>query len=88
MFVLPANTQGGSPVRELRSPGSVRGVLGNWYSYRDIDGQFMFVNSLIQVDESMLDPLTEPDKLLVKILELVQVEQTAGTDIWKGWLRE
>jgi hypothetical protein len=28
-------TQGGSPVRESRSPGSVRGVLSNGHSYRD-----------------------------------------------------
>jgi len=27
VFALPSNTQGGSPVRELRTPGSVRGVL-------------------------------------------------------------
>ena len=33
---LPPNTQGGSPVRELRPPGSVRGVSGNGYPYRDI----------------------------------------------------
>jgi len=32
---LPSNTQGGSPVRETRSPGSVRGVLSNGHSYRD-----------------------------------------------------
>jgi len=25
----------GSPVREIRSPGSVRGQSGNWLSYRD-----------------------------------------------------
>ena len=24
-----------SPVRENRTPGSVRGLLGNWQSYRD-----------------------------------------------------
>lgn len=27
--------KGGSPVRELRSPGSVRGVSGDRYPYRD-----------------------------------------------------
>lgn len=32
---LPSNTQGKSPVRELRTPGSVRGVSGNRHSYRD-----------------------------------------------------
>jgi hypothetical protein len=31
----PSNTQGGSPVRESRTPGSVRGVLSNEHSYRD-----------------------------------------------------
>jgi hypothetical protein len=40
MFALPLNTQGGSPVRELRSPGSVRGVLRKEYSYRDILSRF------------------------------------------------
>ena len=32
---LPSLTQGRSPVRELRSLGSVRGVSGNRYPYRD-----------------------------------------------------
>jgi len=32
---LPSLTQGGSPVRELRSLGSERGVSGNRYPYRD-----------------------------------------------------
>ena len=31
----PSNTQGGSPVRESRPPGSVRGVLSDGHSYRD-----------------------------------------------------
>jgi hypothetical protein len=30
-----SNTQGGSPVRESRTPGSVRGVLSNEHPYRD-----------------------------------------------------
>ena len=34
--VLPPNTQGGSPVRESRPPGSVRGVSSNGYPYRDV----------------------------------------------------
>jgi len=28
-----------SPVRENRTPGSVRGLLGNWQSYRDLWGE-------------------------------------------------
>ena len=32
---LPLHTRGGSPVRELRTPGSVRGVSSNGYLYRD-----------------------------------------------------
>jgi len=32
---LRVMTQGKSPVRECRTPGSVRGVLGNWHPYRD-----------------------------------------------------
>jgi len=31
----PSNIQGGSPVRESCTPGSVRGVLSNGHSYRD-----------------------------------------------------
>ncbi|MEO6825125.1 MAG: hypothetical protein ABI167_10470, partial [Nitrosospira sp.] len=31
----PPTTQGGSPVRELRTPGSVRGALSNECPYRD-----------------------------------------------------
>jgi hypothetical protein len=31
----PSHTQGGSPVRESRPPGSVRGVLSNECPYRD-----------------------------------------------------
>jgi hypothetical protein len=34
----PSNTQGGSPVRESRPLGSVRGVLSNGHSYRDSSG--------------------------------------------------
>jgi hypothetical protein len=33
--VSPSNTQGGSPVREYRPPGSVRGASGNVCPYRD-----------------------------------------------------
>ena len=33
---LPSLTQGRSPVRELRSLGSVRGVPGNRYPYRKV----------------------------------------------------
>src|SRR5258708_17294828 len=40
---LPSNTQGGSPVRESRSPGSVRGVLSNGHSYRDRRSRGSFV---------------------------------------------
>ena len=32
---LPLLTRGGSPVRESRPPGSVRGVPGNRHPYRD-----------------------------------------------------
>jgi hypothetical protein len=32
---LPSFTRGGSPVRESRTPGSVRGVPGNGHPYRD-----------------------------------------------------
>jgi hypothetical protein len=31
----PSNTQGGSPVRETRTPGFARGVLSNEHPYRD-----------------------------------------------------
>jgi hypothetical protein len=35
MIALPSNTQGGSPVRELRPPGFVRGALSNEFPPRD-----------------------------------------------------
>ena len=35
MIALPSITQGGSPVRELRTPGFVRGALSNERPYRD-----------------------------------------------------
>ncbi|RLO60042.1 hypothetical protein CPT40_27205, partial [Klebsiella pneumoniae] len=34
----PPDTRGRSPVRKSRTPGSVRGVSGNGYPYRDING--------------------------------------------------
>ena len=36
MLALPSLTQGGSPVRKSRPPGSVRGVPGNGHPYRDV----------------------------------------------------
>src|SRR5262249_17825539 len=33
---LRVTTQGKSPVRECRTPGSVRGVPGHWHPYRDL----------------------------------------------------
>src|SRR6266446_4030762 len=45
----PSNTQGGSPVRESRPLGSVRGVLSNGHSYRDSDQQ-LFI-SVVEVAE-------------------------------------
>jgi RNA-directed DNA polymerase len=33
---LCVTTRGKSPVRECRTPGSVRGVPGNWHPYRDL----------------------------------------------------
>jgi len=35
MLASPSLTQGGSPVRKSRPPGSVRGVPGNGHPYRD-----------------------------------------------------
>jgi hypothetical protein len=36
---LPSDTRGGSPVREIRSPGSVQGVPGDMHSYCDRHGE-------------------------------------------------
>ncbi|KTG67308.1 hypothetical protein K25_10780, partial [Klebsiella pneumoniae] len=42
----PPDTRGRSPVRKSRTPGSVRGVSGNGYPYRDvIGGQIMLRQS-------------------------------------------
>jgi RNA-directed DNA polymerase len=38
MFALPSSTLGGSPVRESRPPGSVRGAPGDGCPYRDSAG--------------------------------------------------
>ncbi len=37
----PPDTRGRSPVRKSRTPGSVRGVSGNGYPYRDISEKDM-----------------------------------------------
>lgn len=37
----PPDTRGRSPVRKSRTPGSVRGVSGNGYPYRDVNGGVM-----------------------------------------------
>src|ERR1700704_2256831 len=54
----PSNTQGGSPVREIRPPGSVRGVLSNGHSYRDI-----LVRELRHSPEKVWQALTDPAHL-------------------------
>ena len=38
------------------------------------------------LDESLPDPLTEPERQLVKILELVQVEQHVPLSRRRQWL--
>ncbi len=44
----PPDTRGRSPVRKSRTPGSVRGVFGNGYPYRDIHrGKIMLRHSNI-----------------------------------------
>jgi hypothetical protein len=41
---LRVTTRGKSPVRSCRTPGSVRGVLGNWHPYRDLSQHQSLVN--------------------------------------------
>jgi len=38
-----------SPVREIRTPGSVRGLLGNWQFYRDVRQAKLSVSSRVKV---------------------------------------
>lgn len=42
MGASPSNTQGRSPVPEMGTPGSVRGVLSNGHPYRNPAGIFRF----------------------------------------------
>jgi hypothetical protein len=51
----PSDTQGGSPVRESRPPGSVRGVLSNGHPYRDSDLQ-LFVSFLGKTERPQFAP--------------------------------
>jgi len=41
-----------SPVRENRTPGSVRGLLGNWQSYRD--GRVRLLSNMRTFDKQSL----------------------------------
>src|SRR5258705_13321009 len=48
-----SNTQGGSPVREIRPPGSVRGVLSNEHSYRDRTERPQLVSSVTRITSTL-----------------------------------
>jgi hypothetical protein len=52
----PSNTRGGSPVRESRTPGSVRGVLSNEHPYRDSP---TLINASINAQKSDSYPVPE-----------------------------
>src|SRR6266404_1224712 len=49
----PSNTQGGSPVRESCTPGSVRGVLSNGHSYRDRTERPQLVSSVTRIRSTL-----------------------------------
>ena len=60
MIALPSNTQGGSPVRELRSPGFVRGALSNECPYRDRLQRVSAMFSIVYPDsDNELRPVQE-----------------------------
>ncbi|WP_440104513.1 hypothetical protein, partial [Klebsiella pneumoniae] len=48
----PPDTRGRSPVRKSRTPGSVRGVSGNGYPYRD--NEFCYMRGVIFREKSGL----------------------------------
>lgn len=56
----PPDTRGRSPVRKSRTPGSVRGVSGNGYPYRDI---FRWS----EVVPMFLIPMENPEKIAIPL---------------------
>src|ERR1700730_6595728 len=49
----PSNTQGGSPVRESRPPGSVRGAPSNGCPYRDRTERPQLVTSVTRIKSTL-----------------------------------
>jgi hypothetical protein len=66
-----------SPVRENRTPGSVRGLPGNWQSYRDqlfIDHNHRSAQFLPRVARSALNlPVTPSHSIARKRLQVLSV---------------
>lgn len=48
----PPDTRGRSPVRKSRTPGSVRGVSGNGYPYRDIFWTNLYTRSILYISKN------------------------------------
>ena len=41
-----------NPVREIRTPGSVRGLSGNWQSYRDLRDTNQLLKLICQLNRT------------------------------------
>ena len=69
---LPPNTQGGSPVREFRPPGSERGVPSNEYPYRDIMNNIISITEIYNstnglVEQHSVVPLSRREDTLLSL---------------------
>ncbi|MFM3651217.1 hypothetical protein AB8S51_25570, partial [Klebsiella pneumoniae] len=69
------DTRGRSPVRKSRTPGSVRGVSGNGYPYRD---KWVFINE----DEPMPHPSMEYNDFSIKMQRYIERIQRSAKSDW------
>src|SRR4029077_2399895 len=65
----PSDTQGGSPVRESRPPGSVRGVPSNGHPYRD---RFDWLSEL--PEPALLYAFVLPPRVIAGQVDVVPVD--------------
>ncbi len=74
----PPDTRGRSPVRKSRTPGSVRGVSGNGYPYRDIDDYKLTIRRTSNDGLSVLGGADGDKKRVEQILQ----ETWESADDW------
>src|SRR5512144_2203934 len=78
----PSITRGGSPVRESRTPGSVRGVFSNGHPYRDNPVKFVSNRSLVIEGRNANAVLM--DQPLTSALVCVAAQAKASHMTWPG----